>query len=139
MTGVTSRFVGVEALEGRRLCSATMVPAAHVKVPIPNLVSVFQGTISYTTGASDSVTLSVTKQVGGAFVGETAQGSGSIGRLTGTVTRAGKVHFVDHGFNVKFVSTGSGTFAGNTLELTFHTVEKKQHFSGTVVLNRLVP
>jgi len=139
MASVTSRFVGVETLENRRLYSATVVPAVHAKVPIPNLVSVFQGTIFYTTGATDSVTLSVTKQVGGAFAGETAQGSGSIGHLTGTVTRAGKVHFVDHGFNVKFVSTGSGTFADNTLDLTFRTVEKKEHFSGTVVLNRLIP
>jgi hypothetical protein len=139
MAGNTSGFVGVETLENRRLCSATMLPAAHATVPIPNLVSVYEGTISYTTGATDSITLYVTKQRGSAFVGETSQGSGSIGHLTGTITRAGKVHFSDHGFNVKFVSTGSGTYSNNTLDLTFRTVEKKLHFSGTVVLNRLVP
>jgi hypothetical protein len=139
MASGTSRFVGVETLENRRLCSAALAPAAPVKVPIPDLVSVYEGTILFSTGATDSLTLYVTKQRGGAFAGQTSQDSGPIGHLTGTVTRAGKVHFTDHGFNVKFVSTSSGTYSNNTLDLTFHTVEKKLHFSGSMVLNRLVP
>jgi hypothetical protein len=126
----------VERLEPRRLCSAThFSPAVNAPQPFPNLVGRYDGTAIFTNGASTAETLTITKQQkNGSFVGNTTQTNGANGKVTGFVTRLKKVHFVDRGTLVKFVSVGNGTFANGVLTIKFVAVQARHTLRGTLTL-----
>jgi len=123
----------IETLESRNLCS--VAPLAAHPLPFPNVVGTYQGPAVTTTGASVIETLVISKQKNGVFSGATSQANGVSGKFTGTITRTGKVHEVDRGTTVRYVSLGSGTFANNGFVIKYHATFGKQHLTGTLTLS----
>ena len=126
----------IESLEERRLCSTNSLAAHAAPVPFPSVVGVYQGSAVFLNGAVSAETLTVVKQKNGIFSGATTQVNGANGKLVGTISRTGKVHIVDRGTRVKFLSVGSGTFANNTFAIRFLAVQGKLRLAGTLTLSK---
>ena len=101
------------------------------------MVGTYEGSVVFTNGATTTETLTITRQKNGIFFGTTSQTNGANGIVKGSITRAGKVHFIDHGTLVKFVSTGNGVFANNTLTITVHAAQGGTNLKGVMTLNKV--
>ena len=128
----------IESLETRRLCSAThILPAVHTIPPFPIIVGTYQGTAVFTNGATMAETLMITKQKNGVFAGNTMQANGANGKVTGTVSRLKKIHFVDRGTAVRFVSIGNGTIANGTITIKFVAAQGGHALRGTLTVTNV--
>ena len=117
----------VEQLEGRQLFAATF----------PNMLGTFSGVVTFSTGATDSETLTILAQKNGSFSGEVFQGSGVTSKTSGTVNKKGVIHTTTHGINVKFSSKFIGAIFGDTISGSFLTKQGKLKLPGVVSLTRV--
>jgi hypothetical protein len=94
----TQRSV-IERLEGRHLLSAA--PA-----PITSFLGEYIGSLQFTGGETQTVTLTVTSQKKRSFSGNFVEGDGTSATFKGTVAKRGTSRFTYHVTNVKPKTSG---------------------------------
>jgi hypothetical protein len=145
--------VAIEALEGRRLLSGSMLGGAlpqvdgsgavtrrpHPPVTIVNLIGQFSGQLVINGGSSDTITLNITSQHGRSVRGTFTQGSGGAGAFTGSISRTNVLHLSFHGTNNHSHGTVTAAVSsnGNSISGTFVSIGRHRHSTGTISATRV--
>jgi hypothetical protein len=143
----------IEALEGRRLLSGTMMSGAlplvdasaavtrrpHLPVTIVNLLGQFSGQLVINGGSTDTITLNITAQHGRNVRGTFTQGSGGAGAFTGSISRTNVLHLSFHGTNNHSHGTVTAAVSsnGNSFSGTFVSIGRHRHSTGTISATRV--
>jgi hypothetical protein len=105
---------------------------------IPQLGSLYDGTIEFSDGTTDTIELTVTSQRQKNLVGYFSQGDGAVAAFIGTVDISGIVHFRYHGGGPaqglpRFQGVGSGTVSNGNREVdaTFTSIEAGETLAGS--------
>ena len=127
MNGKNSR-IEIEPLEPRNLLSAA---------PTPSLLGSFVGRTD-SSGTPVLLNLNVQSQKGSAVKGSSLAGDGSIGSLTGSISKKQQVHLTLKGTTSKFTTKWVGNLSGDTLTGTFiTTIPKQPKQTGTFSITRV--
>jgi hypothetical protein len=128
-------IVTVETLEQRRMLSAT-----HAPLPVTNVVGVYDASAAYSNGQTQTFTVFISSQHGGAFAG-TSEDFFSLApsKITGTVNRRGVVHFrmkPVHFPGAVVVGQGTVDAADTEIRATVRVTVGRQTGTGTFTLVR---
>ena len=126
----------IEPLETRRLLSAS---AHHAPVLFPPVVGLYNGSAVYFNGQTQSFTVLIATQHGGAFAGTSQDFTNfTTSKVTGNVTRKDVIHFHLKPERAPGVVTGQGTVSadGTTITMSVKVKIGRQSATGTFTLTQ---